>query len=1063
MFFFLLAGEELDKAKAQLESITISPLTERVSTPTVPSSPVPTPAASSLATSRATTPHSTGATRPLSSPKPGSTIPPQQRSLGGDEEKKPDEPEGPVIQFPPYVPPEGVGDGTGRQDDPGTPGNGGAGRVEGPKPPGSPGAPGSPGGPFTGEGPAPPAPRPPASGGSPNNGVQTSSTTTESPGVAPIEVQPQPNGSYTPEGPPAGHDPAPPSVPSGTEPEYHPPLPPTQVTSRPLNVPSSPFTPMKRSSSSVGSTSPRTVGNPGQSTSTLAPVSVATEVDDAIVKSIEDRQDSLRSILIWLILILFAVGIVLIVGAFAIYKGWCCKYDLQAKYESSFCCGRCCKLDASSRRNSPQEIIHMSELQRRDSPASPDEEQQSDADVTEDEREMSEDDSDNRSRSNRRRNRGTRSRRNQNHTAGEVTRIFIIPQGFEPPPTYEESIRADSNSTENQAQMESPEHGSSSVVVTNDEPVPADVNSSVSVVPVATTLAPVQPSSASPLNTLPSYEDSMASSGITISPEQLSQLTHGGSIPARARVFMLRSENRAQTLSVPRYSNRPGIPSNLVGREYITVARATAEPPRRDRRSPHRNRRNAEGDQRTGDRSNRSTPRSVRARSNVESPRRTNRNPTSRSGAAPEPPSGVSPAGVHRQNIRNRDSDSSSDTDVPVGYTRPPRYTAQSGTAPSGAQGRTLVSVVDPTSDATNSQESFTPSVPLDTRQVQVVANNSTTLSSTPHANHANVIVVTSNQVSSANQARLETRDSSNSEGATPPQSSAATPGSQRQPLQANHNQNYQRGISSASEVSGQPRMSRASRESDTFSTDSLESVCGVTIVHFSPSATNMPPPANMTDSTAVPSHRRLPSSQSTSSGLSANQDAPRSSNERSSRSSSSSTSASANPLDRVQPVRNSISSTNSGENSSAELQGGAASGAGTGVASVEETQDASRRRQVQVSSPAYPPEGASATAAGLKPPPTGEWVTYAPDGSVILSPGSPPSQETPNRTIIPVDPDASSSDGVSLGSQSAGARQAERNSISGYSAQYDAITLSSVVYVTSDTASFSDNASIGS
>ena len=77
---------------------------------------------------------------------------------------------------------------------------------------------------------------------------------------------------------------------------------------------------------------------------------------------------------------------------------------------------------------------------------------QSEAEITEDEREQSEDDSDGRNRSNRRRTRGSRTRRNQNRTTGEVTQIFIIPQGFEPPPTYEESVGIHSNNNEGQGQ-----------------------------------------------------------------------------------------------------------------------------------------------------------------------------------------------------------------------------------------------------------------------------------------------------------------------------------------------------------------------------------------------------------------------------------------------------------------------------------------------------------------------------------------------------------------------------------------------------------------------------------
>ena len=67
-------------------------------------------------------------------------------------------------------------------------------------------------------------------------------------------------------------------------------------------------------------------------------------MDDAMVKTIEARQENLRSITIALILVLFVVGIVLIIGAFAIYKGWCCKYDIEAKTQNNFCLRMCCKI-----------------------------------------------------------------------------------------------------------------------------------------------------------------------------------------------------------------------------------------------------------------------------------------------------------------------------------------------------------------------------------------------------------------------------------------------------------------------------------------------------------------------------------------------------------------------------------------------------------------------------------------------------------------------------------------------------------------------------------------------
>ena len=94
---------------------------------------------------------------------------------------------------------------------------------------------------------------------------------------------------------------------------------------------------------------------------------------------------------------------------------------------------------------------------------------------------------------------------------------------------------------------------------------------------------------------------------------------------------MLRSENRSQTLSVPRYTSRPGIPGHLTGTGYVGATTASRMPLRRNRRSPHRNRRSPSvSDEGNGSRAGRGTPRSTRSnRSNNRerySPRRLNNN-----------------------------------------------------------------------------------------------------------------------------------------------------------------------------------------------------------------------------------------------------------------------------------------------------------------------------------------------------------------------------------------------------------------------------------------------------
>ena len=998
-----------------------------------------------------------------------------------------------------------------------------------------------------------------------NNGFASSSTT-EKPNTASIQSAPAPQGH--PEPPPGGlpeiDGPAlqPPPTGGSQDPGtlgYHPPTnwEATVTSTQRLTTPTEGLPPRvypARPTPTRASVNPE--GTPTSTlSSTQSPPTTSTEplMDDAMVKRIEARQENLRSILIWLILVLFAVGIVLIVGAFAIYKGWCCKYDIEAKTQNNFCLRMCCKMDESypdedTRRNSPQEILQMDEIRNEDRSR----DAQSEAEATEDEREQSEDDSDDRHHSNRRRQRGSRSRRNQNRTTGEVTQIFIIPQGFEPPPTYEESIGLHSNANEGQGQGQTAEDQRSSPEVSTRGGSSERVNSSS--LPVSAVGPHV-----TRLNTLPTYEDSIASSGITISQEQLSQLTQGGSIPARARVFMLRSENRSQTVASSRYHSRPAIPGNLVGREHVTSAR-------RDRRSPHRNRRSPAANEETNsNRSNRSTPRSTRSnrsnRSNRsqnrdrDSPRRSHdrtppsttsrsrersnaRDENQRSNRSQRSPSAHSrrsqsasltgsPSGSHGPTLQvfnRRASDSS--TDIDQLDDRPPRYTPHPTPRDTPREGRRSSPHLPrstprstprevrrssphpprPTphstprntpresrrssphpprstprstpraprggatssSDTTDhSHESFTATSDAN-EQVHVVTNSNTVLSSAENADHANVVYVASNNGSSST-------DSAHAQEREPEVSQTSTSDSTSDQPRSRSRRNYQRGVSSASEFSELSRFS--SRESDTFSTDSLESVgCAVSIVHISPSAANIPPPANMTNMAAVPSHRRLPSSQSNSSGLSTNHDAvvmavtrdvnnaiaaSESPRRLSHSSPATRTSVSFSPsTEEIQPIRDSVTSSSTGNSSSAE-QRESASG------SAENTQDNNNTNNTQASSPKH--------QAPPVPPPKaspGEWVTHVPtpDGSPALSRGAEdaPSSPSDSRIVVAIEPGSAChqrqhSDAVSIGALSFMTRQSERNSISGYSAHFDAVTLSSVVYVTSDNASLSDAASIGS
>ena len=998
--------------------------------------------------------------------------------------------------------------------------------------------------------------------GNPNPGANNgfaSSSTTEKPNAASIQAAPGPQGrpEPPPESLPEPGGPALEPPPIGGHPGplgYHPPTNrvATETSTQRLTTPTEGLPPHvypARPTPTQASLNPK--GTPTSTvSSTHSPPTTSTEpvMDDVMVKRIKARQENLRSILIWLILVLFAVGIVLIVGAFAIYKGWCCKYDIEAKTQNNFCLRMCCKMDESypdedTRRNSPQEILQMDEIRNEDRSR----DAQSEAEATEDEREQSDDDSDDRHHSNRRRQGGSRSRRNQNRTTEEVTQIFIIPQGFEPPPTYEESICLHSNASEGQGQGQAAEDQRSSPEGSTMGGSSERVNSSS--LPVSAVGPHV-----TRLNTLPTYEDSIASSGITISPEQLSQLTQGGSIPARARVFMLRSENRSQTVASSRYHSRPAIPGNLVGREHVTSAR-------RDRRSPHRNRRSPSTNEETNsNRSNRSTPRSTRSnrsnRSNRsqnrdrDSPRRSHdrtppsttsksrersnardenqrsnrsqRSPSAHSRRSPSVSSRRSPSGSHGRTLQvfnRRGSDSS--TDIDQLDDRPPRYTPhptprdtpretrRPSPHPPCSTPRSTPREVrrfsphpprstphptprdtpresrrsspprptprstpraprgGATSSTDDSPESFTATSDAN-EQVHVVTNSNTVLSSTENADHTNVVYVASNNGSSST-------DSAHALEREPEVSQTSTTGSTSdQPhSRPRSRHNYQGGVSSASEFSELSRFS--SRESDTFSTDSLESVgCAVSIVHISPSAANMPPPANMTNMAAVPSHRRLPSSQSNSSGLSTNYDAvamavtrdvnnaiaTSESPRRLSRSSPATrTSVSFSPsTEDIQPIRDSVTSSSTGNSSSAEQSESASESAENTQNNTNNTQASSPKHQA----PPVPPP---------KPSP-GEWVTHVPtpDGSPALSRGAEDASSSPsdNRTVVAIDPGSTChqrqhSDAVSIGALSFMTRQSERNSISGYSAHFDAVTLSSVVYVPSDNASLSDAASIGS
>ncbi len=884
-----------------------------------------------------------------------------------------------------------------------------------------------------------------------------------------------------------------------------------------------------RPSPSPPSTRAPTSSSTTSRSTSLAPSSTTNEV--ASVRKIKDRQESLRSILIWLILILFGVGIILIVGAFAIYKGWCCTYDLQGKYEHNACCGAvccCCKPEepstsGGSRRNSPQEVINMNDLQRRSSGGETGADGAvSEGDLSEDEREPSDDDdTSSRNHSNRRRTRGSRARRHQDRTAGEVTQIFIIPQGFEPPPTYEDSVAVHGGAEQSSAWAQ-PEAAAEVSTQDTDRALPVSTPSSAPV--VSSVPGPIVSRSDAPGDP-PTYEESMASE-ITISPQQLSHLTQGGSMP-RARVIMLTSQNRPQTVAAPRYSRRSEIPASLVSRGQLDTARGTRSP-RNHRRSPHRNRsanNTVRGDPRDG-----STPRATsrrnlaQASASQESLRRSpapsdaSRNPRTRHQRDNRSPSAHarsrrSPAGTISRNSSagglrtRRDSDSSSDTDTQG--PRPPRYTPNPPALISGASlranmVRAAAARQDPTtSDTTDSQESFTTTTPAprDTNNVQIVANGSTAVGSDPNAGHANIIAVSPGtsvpgtqagaQSAGAQATAVTSQAQSRGAGAavTPRRRAPGPPAPTPAAAAPGGSQAHQRGMSSASEVSvsEHSRFSRTSRESDTFSTDSLESVgpSGVTIVHISPSPANMPPPANVTDLSAVPSHRRLPSSHSNSSGLSnTNLEAvamPTSSatNESPRRLSRASQSASSNPsLSELQLSRGSHHPSVSSEGSGHGGSGGSSGSGGpqTPGASASQDPNGSQPRPAGLTS-----EGSTSSMSGTARRTPGEWVTYVPDQDSASTPpgGRTPSQVTdPANRLEPPQPDTVSidttcsgirrpqPDSISLGAQSVSTRLSERNSVSGYStpsAPYDAVTLSSVVYVTSDTGSLSDSVSVGS
>ena len=271
-----------------------------------------------------------------------------------------------------------------------------------------------------------------------------------------------------------------------------------------------------------------------------------------------------------------------------------------------------------------------------------------------------------------------------------------------------------------------------------------------------------------------------------------------------------------------------------------------------------------------------------------------------------------------------------------------------------------------------------------------MVTNSNTILASAASNNHANVICI-AHSAHSYMQVEPERSHQTSSQ----PDSTLACP--EKLPT-FTHNKNYSRGISSASEFSELSRFSGVSRESDTFSMDSLDSVgCRVTVVHVSPLAVNMPPPAHMMDMTEFPSHRHLPFAWCNSSGHLTNPNAITMGTNGNANyntvtsespmrlvcaSQTTHTSISSYPsLDGIQPIRHSNTS-NSTNNSPAEPSEASSRNL---EQNVEHAQD---NNNIQVSSPT-----AQIPFTTTKPP-LGKWVTHAP--SPNSSPVTPEGLNSP-------------------------------------------------------------------
>ncbi len=1010
--------------------------------------------------------------------------------------------------------------------------------------------------------------------------------------------------------------------------------------------------------------------------------------DSVSIEDAENRRDQLRSLLIYLILILFGVGIILIVGAFAIYKGWCCKYDIQAKYEQYECCvGFCCKSEEEG--ESPQEVIQMDDIRRRSGDQT-DNEALSDGNITDDD-DSNDDEARHHTNSNRRRRRNgygaRRVSRRPDVVRGDVTQIYIVQAGSmcEPPPTYEQS----------QAHH-SPEHSASNTMSSTrsgEGPQVENINQSS---PSVSTVGPHVAQS----DSLPSYEEVQRE--ITLSADQLSQiqsqLGQGGSIPSRAIVRVVAPDTirLTQTLSLPRYSERPEIPQEF--RTPIHVPRSHHSPtnhrtrshsrsnhssPHSNRTSPHRTNHpdNSSGDdtsdaQTSHQRNSRTPPRPSRYHpresssnrqirytrtpprsSRFDNSHQNSRNPPSRqrqynsrsvgrtyqrnrsespqrrraeslgramgstalqvfnprgndsrqerdhsrrpsrdsdssssdcirNRSAPRTPRSRSRGNIQRNRVygshspqtpnhvsgasnydpsQSRDSGQSEsgtvNANTPEEITRP----NLSGDQASGVQDLRIQqsgakNTPKPTPKPRPAPKPRAPLPPsmLNDNQVNVITNETTTLSSTPSANHANVIHVPSNNNSqSHHNAEIHSH---------PIQQSTSTSSILR------GQRSHHRGMSSASEFSEMSQISFTSEESDRYSTDSLESVGpGVTIVHVDPSTINMPPPAHVTNIATVPAHRRLPSSQSNSSGSSAiheivggsagaakRDSGPSSATDsqtdvRSSRSSQGSNSGPyshlqagqgqtsnrstiAKPSDRFSRSSQGSNSSNSGPQSpggagTSSPQSGtglpsrtsSGSGQSTGINSLREVQQRppsisesnqptgnSLLNRILVSNdtattgnsllrrlmPQNSTESNNSNESGREAKPHAKLASKistdsqasqqssvsvssrisrqssVSTGSVTDSPRNSEQNQNPfngaqvgddsNRTVVQVDPPGSASlnaqpDAVSVGNFSV----QDRTSVSGYSTGYDAVTLTSVVYVTSE-ASLSDTGSIG-